>query len=281
MNEITPYLCGGTFLTQLIETGHPRKSPKEHASGKKESHPEHEVLGWLIAVYRRDKYHPTGDSLKTNTSQYKRCQKSLASFIGFNDNELLTEFDNDVKTASPSTALYMMSELIDQVIDRSNYDRLAKRLLGLIKCDTSIPGSDIFYLSSHPITKNDLVASTEIDLAAFLLGIWHYIILHRANKNEYGAATFQAWFPQDGSNHSGDVAWKIKQRIYADFHPISKPEEDFHQSEQPHPSVECDIEEEDAQSSEKQELHQTLNFTPVIQNGLVNNYIGHVEFHKH
>lgn len=280
MNEITPYLCGGTFLTQLIEAGRPKKTAREHASGQKESHREHDVFRWLISVYQREEYTEAGNTLKTYASQYKKCKTSLSSFTRFGDQESVIEFDRDVKSDS-SAALYMMSEFIKNVITPSNYARLARRLLGLIKGDTTIPEEDIFYLSQRPITKADLIASTEIDLAPFLLAIWHYIILRRANKNENGAATYQAWFTQDGSNHSGDVALKIKQRIFADFHPISKPEDDFHQAEQPHQNVECEIDEEDAQTSEKQELHQTLNLNFVSQGGLVNNYIGHVEVHQH
>lgn len=282
MNEITPYLCGGTFLTQLIEAGRPKKSAREHASGQKESHREHDVFRWLISVYQREEYADAGDTLKTYASQYKKCQKSYyaSSFIGFGDRFLVTEFDRDVKS-DPSAALYMMSELINHVIapSNSNYARLARRLLGLIKCDTTIPEEDIFYLSQRPITKAELVVSTEINLAPFLLAIWHYIILRRANKNENGAATYQAWFPQDGSNYSGDVALEISKPPHVEFHPLSRPEDDFQQKEKPHPSIECEVDEEDAQASEKQELHQTLNLNIVNQDGLVNYSIGHIEVH--
>lgn len=280
MNETAPYLCGGTFLTQLIEAGHPKKSAREHASGQKESHREHDVFRWLISVYQRKEYTEAGNTLKTYASQYKKCQKSHATFIGFDDHASVTEFDRDVRSDS-SAALYMMSELIRHVIDSSNYDRLARRLLGLIKCDTSIPENDTFYLSQHPITKEALIASSEIDLAPFLLGIWHYIILHRANKNEAGAATFLSWFPQDGNNLSGDIALEIPKPPHVEFHQLSRPEDDFRQTEPPHPNVECDVEEKDEQASEKQELHQTLNLNFVSQDGLVNNYIGHVEVHHH
>jgi hypothetical protein len=72
--------------------------------------------------------------------------------------------------------------------------RLVKALIELIAADESIGGEEQFYSceNGHFITKTDLIEVKEVCLPAFLLGIWHYILINR-KENTVGIETYNRW----------------------------------------------------------------------------------------
>ena len=79
-------------------------------------------------------------------------------------------------------------------------------LLNLIKDDVSINPHDIFYALSDgtAVSKTDLLATTEINLYALLLGAWHFILVNR-KENTVGKATLEEWLcppAEKGDKHT-------------------------------------------------------------------------------
>lgn len=86
-NELIPYLCGGTFLAQVLRARFPITTAVDHISSLKECLPEREVFRRLISIFRlADFYEDT--ILKTYTNYFKSCSKSLESYTQFSDNDL-------------------------------------------------------------------------------------------------------------------------------------------------------------------------------------------------
>ena len=220
-----PYLCGGTFLTQLLRVTKRTTTPTDHKNGQKESLPEREVFRRLLSIYRLGKFSVgAGDSIKTYASQFKSCQDSLTVFTGFADNDYRTEFDRDVRSGK-STALYKMSEFVKECIDvKKNGEQLVRCLLGTIKGDKTIKATDGFFilLNGCTMSKQDILNTDKFYIEPFLLGVWHYIIMNRAEKNELGSDTYKSWYPSR-ANYRGTVGSDITMDIDVKSAIIEKP----------------------------------------------------------
>jgi hypothetical protein len=97
--------------------------------------------------------------------------------------------------------------------------QLVRSLLGAIKDDGDILDGDEFYIEpGNAVSKKELVGMENFTAEYFLLGVWHYIIMQRADKNEKGEKTYQVWYPSKG-RYCGTVGNDIKQNITVDSIP--------------------------------------------------------------
>ncbi len=220
-----PYLCGGTFLTQILRVTERTTTSTDHTNGQKESLPEREVFRRLLSIYRLGEFPAdAGGSIKTYASQFKVCQNALASFTGFAGNDSRMKFDRDVRSER-SKALYMMSNFVSECIGiPKNGEQLVRCLLGMIKDDGTIKSTDEFYIlpDGSPISKKDIDSTDKIYIEPFLLGVWHYVIMNRAEKNELGAETYQSWYPKR-NDYRGTVGSGITMAIQIDSAKVEDP----------------------------------------------------------
>ena len=124
MNNTLSYLCGGTFLSQILRARNQLKTSTEHTKCQKENLSEHETFRRLISIYQLKDFYG-GTSLKTYTSQYKSCQKSLTAYTQFNDNDLCVAFDSSVKGHN-LVALKMMSDFVGEFIRACSHKKSVK-----------------------------------------------------------------------------------------------------------------------------------------------------------
>lgn len=206
-----PFLCGGTFFTQILRARKPRKSSAELTKGKKESLSEPEVFRRLISIYQLTDFFSPNSTLKSNTSHFKQCQKNLCSFIEFNDYDKQRDFATDIKEKD-SKAFSAMVQFIHDFIDESRYEQLARNLFGLIQEDSSIPPDTEFFIWPGWIEKQNLIAQTEINLPDLLLGLLYFIATKRASENIKGADTYRSWYPVK-KRYSGNVGLNINENL--------------------------------------------------------------------
>lgn len=220
-----PYLCGGTFLTQILRVTERTTTSTDHMNGQKESLPEREVFRRLLSIYRLGEFPAdAGGSIKTYTSDFKSCRKSLPPFTGFADNDSRIKFDRDVRSGN-SKALYMMANFVSECIDvPRNGEQLARCLLGMIKDDDTIKSIDEFYIlpDGSSMTKKAMEHMDKICIEPFLLGVWHFVIMNRAEKNELGVETYKSWYPNRAA-YSGSVGNDITMAIQIDSAKIEEP----------------------------------------------------------
>lgn len=210
-NGTVPYLCGGTFLCQILRAEKPTATATEHTKGKKDSLSEPETFRRLISIYQLKDF-IGGSTLGPYTTKYKSCQDSLPPFTQFTDNDLRRKFDFAVKKRN-SAALRMMWDFVNEFIDvEGKGEQLVRCLLGMIKDDGGILPDDIFILNGKSVSKRELVEMHRIEIEPFLLGVWHYIIMHRADKNENGSATYQSWYA-GRKDYRGNVGSGISDDI--------------------------------------------------------------------
>lgn len=213
MTNITiPYLCGGTFLVQILRARPRLATATEHTKCKKESLSEQETFRRLISIFQLSDF-LGGTSLKTYTSQFKSCTNSLEAYTQFSDYDLRRQFDKDIKSTN-SKALQMTSEFVQEFIDSDKYIQLIRSLLGLIDEDKKIDDNEGFFIdrTSIPTKKKDLKNIDTFYIEPFILGIWHYVIIHRYDKNEEGKATYNSWYPSR-NKYCGTIGESIDKDV--------------------------------------------------------------------
>ena len=212
-NTDNPYLCGGTFLAQILRARKSSELSAYNNRNKKESLSEQETFRRLISIYHIAEF-SSCSSLKTYTSQFKSCTNSLESFALFSDSDVKREFDSDVRSAD-SSALTMMSDFVQEFIDTEKYIQLVRCLLDMIENDSTIaPNTPLYILeNTESVTKAEINNMQVFMIEPFLLGIWHYIIMNRSDSNEKGASTYRQWYPSR-DKYIGTVGSGITREIY-------------------------------------------------------------------
>jgi hypothetical protein len=82
-----------------------------------------------------------------------------------------------------------------------------KALIDLIEQDDSIKPDEEFYIRrwTVKIKKTALGGLDDVCLPAFLLGVWHYVVVYRKD-NSVGKATYDEWCPENGRS-SKNILW--------------------------------------------------------------------------
>lgn len=192
----TPFLCGGTFFVLLLQARKPREKVRDKFKGGTDGLTDSDLLKGLIYVVTQIASAPYKETFKKNTSEYKSCQFSGGTYVPFKSSTCINTFNNEIRYKYED-ALTRMLTFVDTYIDGTNpatKEWLIKALLEVVETDIEIADSDLFYIYSNgqPTTKAAIRSLTNIEFQPFLLGILHYIILHRPN-NKLGISTYEAW----------------------------------------------------------------------------------------
>lgn len=196
-----PVLCGGTFFTLVLQARKPGTSSRNHANGKKNNFQEKDLLEALakIVIPELEK-----DIPRSSCSEFKSCKKNLFTVAGVDpQSEYCNVFNERVRTQYASV-LGTMEEFAEKYISKEDCIQrcCAKRLLDLICKDDSIQQNEIFYVSEHgQALKEAALAGDKLDiyLPALLLGLWHFVVVHRED-NTLGVATFENWHKRNSSD---------------------------------------------------------------------------------
>lgn len=197
MTNEYPRLSGGTFFTLVLQALKQRTSARGHIAAERDGLSNPEVLSGLIRVINPDFIRSNKDTFSTNTSDYMKCKISRGTYFPFDEPATIDAFDRRVKK-DYQAVLASMSDFVNHFIDSGTAVGkdvwLVKALIELIAADESIGWQEQFYSCTDGrfLTKIELVGIREVYLAAFLLGIWHYILTNR-KENTIGADTYNRW----------------------------------------------------------------------------------------
>lgn len=219
-NSDYPRLCGGTFFILVLQALRQRIKAREHYKGESDGLKDPNVLIGLIRVINPDYREPAGDALKGKTNDFKSCKISTGEYLPSGNTAEVEEFDNRVQTSYQDT-LSAMVTFVDTFLETGTAvkkeERLVKALIDLIQQDTSINGDEEFYIleDGRKIKKAALGDLTNVCLPAFLLGVWHYVVVNR-KENKVGKDTYNLWCPPAGGgprNYSGNMGKTLVQEI--------------------------------------------------------------------
>lgn len=219
-NNDYPRLWGGTFFILVLQALRQRMKAREHYKGESDGLKDPNVLVGLIKVINPDYQEPSGDALKGKTNDFKSCKTSTGQYLPFGDTVEVEEFDSRVQTAYAS-ALGQMDNFVGQFLETGTAvkkdERLVKALIDLIQQDESIDAEEEFYIleTGEKIKKAALGDLTTVCLPAFLLGVWHYVVVNRKD-NQVGKDTYNQWCPLAGGGpraYKGSMGKSITQEV--------------------------------------------------------------------
>ena len=192
-----PRLCGGTFMTLVIQALRQRKKAREHYKGESDKLNDPDVLVGLITVINPDYKDPGKAVLKTKANDYKSCKLSKGQYLPFGEKLTIGVFDKRVQE-DYLVARNDMSTFVDRFIETGTMlqkdVRLVKALIDLIDQDDSIDDDVEFPIGENGelVRKDHFGDLDKVCLPSFLLGIWHFIVVNRKN-NKVGQDTYDIW----------------------------------------------------------------------------------------
>ena len=191
---IKPYLCLGTFMTQLLRFVDASTKPRLRAGGNSDDRSERLIYKGLINVYHMGEPYLSNATLKTYASDVKSCKKSRPEFAEFDNHDIRKVFEADIKKKN-SDALQWMQDFVSDYLSLDTperKERIVKIMFKMISEDSYIEPAQCFYIlgNGKSIAKSAISTLTEIKIEALLLGVLHFIITTRSDKNEIGAETY-------------------------------------------------------------------------------------------
>ncbi|WP_435645071.1 hypothetical protein [Butyricicoccus porcorum] len=239
-NSNYPRLSGGTFFILVLQALRQRIKAREHYKGESDGLKDPNVLIGLIKVINPDYVAPAGDALKTKTNDFKSCKLSKGEYLPFGKTAEIEEFDNRIQNDYGS-ALSAMVGFVEQFLETGTAAkkdvRLVKALMELIQSDDSIGADEEFYISENgdKIKKAAFGDLTDICLPAFLLGVWHYVVVNRKD-NKVGQDTYNKWCPPAGGGpreYKSNIGKAITRDISVYTVDISDSQEEEPQDDEP------------------------------------------------
>lgn len=220
-NYAYPVLCGGTFLTQILQSRKPTASHRQRTQGVTDSFLELDVLFELVKLVQPDYIKPAGGTFNTYTTNYKKCADHTPDDLKFENDTVVTAFLVRLEkeyVAELNKATAFANQFIDISTTTQNHVLLVKRLIELIRDDKSIPDTVQFAVCNDGsfVDKSGLVAVTKVYLPAFLLSVWKFIVTERKD-NSIGAETISAWkHPMVQGRYIGIDGSTIPQELKVD-----------------------------------------------------------------
>lgn len=144
---------------------------------------------------------------------------------------------------------------------------LVKALVEIIRDDEDMPATAVFYINEDgsPSTKAQLLAITAVCFQAFLVGVWHYILMNRPD-NTLGHSTITDWTPTYSGTHIEQVYSAVPSNT------TEEPVEPSHSEEVAAPTLEAEIVDEVPAGEEEPRSGQTGQAPKATKQVIMNNY---------
>ena len=93
-----------------------------------------------------------------------------------------------------------MREISSYIKNEPVLNKLVRSILELIEKDDTISKNDKFYIlpNGKSVSKVAMLLSDTFDLPAFILGVFHYIIVNKID-NKLGLQTYDSWYVSSGN----------------------------------------------------------------------------------
>ena len=213
------FLCGGVLFFLLTKAALPDGTPRDHRAGVKDEHAEPILMKDLIYTFTGS--HNYG--AQKDTSKYKDCLIEGSSNVPFDAIEKCTAYGNLVVKDYPE-ALRRMDKFVLWHMDPEMKDWLVKALLEIIESDSGIVDEEALFIQPDGLTKTKAEIKTEenYDLSAFLIGILHFILTRRRERNVLGIPTLDAIGvkkPRKPRKYTGNLGEAITRKVEVVFLP--------------------------------------------------------------
>ena len=218
-----PFLCGGVFFFLLTQATLPNGSARDHRDGHKDEHSEPVLMTDLIYTFTGCQDYGS----KKDTSKYKDCLLEGSCNLPFNDIAVCTTYDNIV-TGNYRGALSRMDEFVRWHLNPEMREWLMKALLEILENDSDIKESDTLYIAPDgaAVSKTTIRNKCDFDLSGFLVGILHFILAKRREKNYLGVLTLDSIGVKKNRKarrYTGNLGEALTRKIKVEFLPAREP----------------------------------------------------------
>lgn len=208
-----PYLAGCVLYLLLRQATLPDASARQHQEGVKDEHKNPRFMADLVYTFSGvDMPESDGD-----TSRYRNGQKEGTVNIPFDDPATIASYDEAVRNRYPDV-LKRMRTFAKWHLNPEKREWFVKACLDLIEQDESIADTDVFCIKSNGsfLSKEKLRTETEFEFEPVIIGMLHFILMHRAGKNYLGVPTLDKISTRDSRKqrrYSGNLGSGIRRQI--------------------------------------------------------------------
>ena len=188
-------LTGGVFVSILCFFMPKNKSGSFNILDAKVHVNQQDLVLCLTRLMRSNHKVYTSSSFKTTVSYYKNCIGAEYSEIPVYESAYIESYSRRITSEYP-ILLDEMHAIITTFLktDDESVSRLTRILLEALSKDKTVPDDTVLYAlpSGSDIAKKSLVRQSNINLPAFLIGIWYYICANHRD-NTLGRETLEKW----------------------------------------------------------------------------------------
>lgn len=288
-------LAGGVFFALFFHACKDLSEQKSFAIKDANKGPIPTVMDELLYVMtgkHEKRAAQAQQTYKDNVNKYRFCRVDSRAHIKIGKTDAISVAFDQLVRNNYDEVLLRMKEVVDEYLHvTSEIDKnLIKALMELISIDKEMQGLSLYVAGSDPVPVEKISELTSVDMAAFLLGAWHYCTC--AVDNTEGKDTIDALCPEKSGkprDYVGDLGCNIPQDI--SFQDLTIGSFDDSGDDEPEPieaeiidavevEEECKKEQSEKESS-KPAPQMTFNFNVTGNNNsfynhvdTVNNYYG-------
>ena len=196
-----------------------KRAQEYYLAGNSDPQAKPIVLSDLIFVFTEHRY----TIPDPECSKFITCGSNGSKNIPFNKQSYADTFD-DIINNHYSVALNRMKGFIDGHIDRSREKWLVKALVDVMERDDSIGDETILFINENgsSVQKKALDSIDDYCLDSLVLGVLHYIVVHRNGMNKQGATAFKENSCKENNEHkyNGSFGSSLGKRIKT--HPLDE-----------------------------------------------------------
>lgn len=193
-------LCGGTFFVLLSNARKTMPSKNELIKGISSGLTEQDLmlsLAHLVYPEIREPMETEKRTVQNGVTNFKSCKNWGGSFFHLNDRSAKATFKLRFNE-NYSELLNEMEELVNKYIETNTSAKkdeyLVKALIETIIQDEGIDYNQEFNIGKI-VTRKEFDRIKDINLSAFLLGIWYFVLTEIENI-KIGQETFERWCPK-------------------------------------------------------------------------------------
>lgn len=184
-----PYLAGCVFYLLLRTAAYKSTTPRQRMDGVKDDHKNPVFMSDLVYTFTGVHTNVPGSEV----SNYREGNSEGTINVPFHDSSDIDSYDHVVRYRYQD-ALDRMCEFTTWHLIPDKREWLVKACLDVIENDGGILESDVFCIKSNGsfVSKAEIRNETVFEYQPFLLGVLHYILTKRSNKNAFGIPTLDA-----------------------------------------------------------------------------------------
>lgn len=212
-------LTGGVFFALFFHACKDLNEQKSFAIKDANKGPIPTVMDELLYVMtgkHEKRAAQAQQTFKDNVNKYRFCRVDSRAHIKIGKTDAISVAFDQLVRNNYNEVFSRMKEVVDRYLHvTSEIDKnLIKALMELISIDKEMKGLSLYVAGSEPVSVEKIPGLTSVDMAAFLVGAWHYCTC--AVDNTEGKDTIDVLCPEKSGkprDYVGDLGCNIVSDI--------------------------------------------------------------------